>query len=78
MAHKIGAWYPPYSAFSVVLVLVCMVGLWKMRKWAVYVYTGFCVINQLVLLAMGVWNILTLLIPGIYIAICLANLSKMR
>jgi len=55
-----------------------MIGLWKMRKWAVYIYTGFCVINQVVLLAMGAWNILALLIPGIVIAIAFANLSKMR
>jgi len=78
IAHKIGVWYPPYLAFSAVLGLVCMIGLWKMRKWAVYIYTGFCVVNQVVLLAMGTWNILALLIPGIVIAIAFANLSKMR
>ena len=78
VARNIGAWYPPYLALSVVVGLICMIGLWKMRKWAVFVYTGFCAINQVVLFAMGVWNIFALLIPGIVIAIAFSHLSKMR
>lgn len=78
IAHKIGAWYPPYLAFSAVVGFVCMVGLWKMRRWAVFTYTGFVALNQLVMLMMGVWNLFALLIPGIVIAIAFTHLSKMR
>jgi hypothetical protein len=77
IAPQIGAWYPPYLAFSAVVGLVCMVGLWMMKKWAAYTYTGFVALNQIVLLAMGVWNILALLIPAIVIFFALKNVSKM-
>jgi hypothetical protein len=55
-----------------------MVGLWNMKRWAVFSYTGFVALNQLVLLVMGVWNVLALVIPGIVIAIAFMHLSKMR
>jgi len=78
IARIIGAWYPPYLAFSTVVGFVCMVGLWKMRRWAVFTYTGFVALHQIVMLMMGVWNVFALLIPGIVIAIAFTHLSKMR
>ena len=78
IARNIGAWYPPYLAISAVLGFVCMVGLWKMRRWAVFTYAGFVALNQVVMLAMGIWNVFALLIPGIVIAIGFTHLSKMR
>jgi hypothetical protein len=78
IARHIGAWYPPYLGFSAVVGFVCMIGLWKMRRWAVFAYTGFCALNQIVMIAMGVWSIFALLIPGIVIAIAFSNLSKMK
>ena len=78
IARNIGAWYPPLLAFSAVVGFVCMIGIWKMRKWAVYAYTAFCVVNQVVLLATGLWSISALVIPGIFIAIMFSQVSKMR
>ena len=75
--QSIGSWYPPYLGASAVVGLICMVGLWKMKKWAVFLYTLLVVINQVVLFTMGVWNPFALLIPVIIIAIGFANLSKM-
>ena len=77
IAGQIGSWYPPYLGLSAVLGLVCMIGLWKMKKWAAYTYTGFVALNQVVLLAMGVWNIMALIIPGIVIGIALTHVNKM-
>lgn len=77
IAGQIGSWYPPYLGLSAVLGLICMIGLWKMKKWAAYTYTGFVVMNQVVLLAMGVWNVMALIIPGIVIGIALAHVNKM-
>ena len=77
IAQQVGSWYPPYLGFSSVLGLVCMVGLWMMKKWAAYTYTGFCALNQVVLLAMGVWNVLALVIPAVVIFFALKNASKM-
>ena len=77
VAQQIGSWYPPYLGFSSVIGLVCMVGLWMMKKWAAYTYTGFVALNQIVLLAMGAWNVLALLIPAVVIFFALKHVSKM-
>jgi hypothetical protein len=77
VASGIGAWYPPYLALASIVGLVCMIGLWMMKKWAVFVYTGLLVVNQVVMLAMGVWNPLALVIPLIVVVIAFMNLSKM-
>ena len=73
----IWSWYPLYLGLSCVIGFVCMVGLWQMKKWAAYTYTGFVVLNQIVLLAMGVWNVGALLFPAIVVGIALANVKKM-
>src|SRR5262249_11980911 len=78
IARQIGAWYPPYLAFSAVIGGICMFGFWKMRRWAVFTYPALCVINQIVLLLTGHWNVLAILLPGIVIAIAFAYLSRMR
>jgi len=77
MARSIGAWYPPCLAISAVIGLVCMIGLWMMKKWSIILYTAFVVVNQLVMLAMGAWNVLALLIPAIVIVVGLSQFSKM-
>lgn len=78
IARSIGAWYPPYLALSAVVGFVCMIGLWKMLKWSVFVYTAFVILNQVVMMAMGIWNIFALLIPAIVIAIGFTYLSRMK
>ena len=77
-ARRIGAWYPPALAFSAVVGLICMVGLWQMRRWAVFTYAAFCVLNQIVLISMGVWSPFALILPGIVVAISFSYLSKMK
>lgn len=77
IAQQVGHWYPPYLGFACVVGLVCMIGLWMMKKWAAYTYTGFAAFNQIVLLVMGVWNIMALIIPAIIIFFILKHISKM-
>lgn len=76
-AQSVGAWYPPYLALCSVVGLACMVGLWMMKKWAAFLYTGMTAVNQVVLLAMGVWNPLALVLPLIVVVVAFMNLSKM-
>lgn len=76
-ARSIGAWYPPYLAVCSIAGLACMVGLWLMKKWSVFAYAGLLAINQVVLMAMGVWNIFALVIPLIVVVVAFMNLSKM-
>ena len=77
-AHKIGAWYPPLLALITVLGFICVAGFWNMRRWAVFTYTALCVFNQIFMLSMGRWNILTLVIPAFVIAIGFKYLDRMR
>ncbi|NQW41838.1 MAG: hypothetical protein HQ463_00195 [Bacteroidetes bacterium] len=77
IARQIGSWYSPYLGLSVIICFVCMVGLWQMKKWAAYTYTGFVGLNQIVLLTMGVWNIMSLISPIIVVGIALMHLKKM-
>ena len=77
IAGQIGSWYPPYLGLSAITGLVCMIGLWQMKKWAAYTYTGFVVLNQIVLLTMGVWNVMAFLIPAIVVGIALTHIKKM-
>jgi hypothetical protein len=78
VARSIGAWYPPYLGLSAVIGAACTVGFWLMRRWALYLYTAMGVINQIVLLMMGVWSIMALILPAIVIGIGFAYFSRMR
>jgi len=53
LGHEFGAWYPPYAFLSGIIGLVCCYGYWQMRRWAVFLYTAFFVINLGILLATG-------------------------
>ncbi len=77
LADQIGSWCPPYLGLSAIIGIMCLVGLWQMKKWAVYTYTWFVGLNQIVLLVMGVWNVAALIIPVMVVGIALAHLKKM-
>lgn len=80
MSTRLGlpGWYPPYLLVSALIGVGCMVGLWQMRKWAAFTYTGFTALNQVVLLVAGLWSVMALIIPGIVVGVCLANVKNMR
>src|SRR5215470_18321325 len=75
-ASSIGSWYPPFLAISTVAGFASMVGMWLMRKWGVYLYAALTVIGQVVVIAMGLWTVISLVIPAIVAGIGFANLSK--
>jgi hypothetical protein len=60
-----------------IVSLVCGIGFWLMKKWAIYVYAGFGIINQIVLLLMGRWTMMALLIPAIVVYVGHKHFSKM-
>ena len=78
IARGIGAWYSPYLLLSAAIGLACMFGFWNMRKLAVFVYAGLTIVNQIVLLSSGNWNILALIVPAVIVGITASQLSKMR
>jgi hypothetical protein len=76
-AQGISSWDMVYTELSAVIQIVCMVGLWMMKKWAVYIYIGIAVLNQIVSLTTGTWNLSSLIPPAIILFFSLKNISKM-
>jgi hypothetical protein len=66
-----------FFALGGIIFLVCGIGFWLMKKWAVYVYAMFALIDQIVLLLMGRWTLMALLIPAIVVYVGYKHLSKM-
>ncbi len=78
VARAIGPWYPPLLGVSALIGLGCTIGLWTMRKWAVYAYIAFFLVNQVVLATTGLWGLRALLLPGIVIVVMLIYLPRMK
>ncbi len=76
-ANQVGSWYPLYLIIGSLVGVVCMAGMWVMKRWGAYSYAGFAVFNQVVMIAAGAWNPLGLLIPATIVYFSWKNLSKM-
>lgn len=77
MAKQAGAMYPLYFSVSVLISLVCIVGLWLLKRWAALVYSALLIVNQLVLVAMGYWELTAAIIPVAIILLLFKHLDKM-
>ena len=76
-AQQFGSWYLPFLAFRAIVDLVCTVGLWLMKKWAVYALTGVAAVALAVQLAMGKSDIWSFLITAVVIFFALKHVAKM-
>lgn len=72
-----GLGYTSYLAFSSLFLLGCSIGFWLMKKWAVYGYTAFTILNQVALLMMGQWTVFALILPAIILFVGYRYLSQM-
>lgn len=75
--QHIGAWFLPYLALSTVVSLVCIGGLWMMKKWAAYAYLGFLVLNQTVPFITGIWSVMSMVATAIIIFVVWTNVARM-
>ncbi len=78
VASRVGDWYPPFLGASSIVGFVCMYGLWQMKKWAAYLYTGLFIFNQIIMYTMGLWSAFSLILPLIVVAIVLSNINEME
>ncbi|HET7001309.1 MAG TPA: hypothetical protein VFI33_08375 [Puia sp.] len=76
-ASKIARWYPPFLALATINQIICTIGFWKMKKWALYLYFSFVVLMNMIMVSMGVWYATSLIMPIIVISILLNFISKM-
>ena len=67
-----------FYGFSGLLLFVSGIGFWLMKKWAIYTLIGLALISQVYLLAVGRWNVFSLLIPAVLIFVGYKQLSKMN
>lgn len=74
--------YQPIMALNALAVIASMIGLFKMRRWGLYTYTGLCVMGLILKLAMGGrWNslfIFALTVQSIIIAVPFAYVRRMK
>jgi len=75
IARQIGFWFPPYSGSIAAISLICMIGLWFTKKWAIYAYLSLVLLNQIVLIIMDRWNILILIIQAIIVVVIFLHLE---
>jgi len=66
-----------FYGFSGIMFIVCGVGFWLMKKWAVYLYAIFALINQILLVLTERWTLMTLILSAIIVYVGYKNLSKM-
>jgi hypothetical protein len=72
-----GKIYALYRSMGFTFLVVCFGGLWMMRRWAVWAFAGYFVVNQIVCLGFGIWDKNTLE-PLLPLAITLAYYRKMK
>jgi hypothetical protein len=77
MAKQAGAVYPLYFSISVIVSLVCIGGLWLLKRWAALVFMAVLICNQVVLLVMGYWELTAAIIPAVIILLLFKHLDKM-
>jgi hypothetical protein len=51
-----GRLYAVYLSLSSVVMIVCLSGLWLMKRWAFWAFLTYVVIDQIVYWQMGYWD----------------------
>ncbi len=69
--------FPAYFAVTVVISLICLTGLWLMKKWAAITYAIVLICNQIALITMGFWEFSAAIIPLAIIALLFKQRNNM-
>ena len=77
MAKQAGAIYPVYFSMSVLISLICIAGLWLLKRWAALFYSALLILNQVVLAAMGYWELSSAIIPVAIMLLLFKHLDAM-
>ncbi|MEM7705660.1 MAG: hypothetical protein AAF358_08920 [Pseudomonadota bacterium] len=76
-SRSVGSWFPPYLVISSLIGAACFVGLWFMKKWAVYTYIGYIAFSNIALFLLEFWVPFAEIIPCIVIIVALSHIPKM-
>lgn len=78
MVKQLGVAYAVYFGAAALISLVCIGGLWFLRRWAAWVYAVVLLVNQLVLVTMGLWEPTALVVPLVIIGVILRHFKQLR
>ncbi len=78
LARRIGAWYPPSVAASTVVMFLAYGGMWRMRRWAVILYTAAAIAGNTLMAVMGHFSIAGAAISLAVVIIGFTQFHKMR
>lgn len=78
MLEQYPSWYRYLMMANIFTSLACVVGLWLMKRWSVFLYVASAIVNQIAAVSMGEWIVSSLLMPAIVIAIMVKFYSDMR
>jgi uncharacterized membrane protein (DUF2068 family) len=67
----------PLFVVGCIVFLVCGVGFWRMKKWALYIFAVYALLDQVALLLLGRWSIFSLLLFAVLIYIGYRYRSEM-
>ena len=67
----VGTWFQFYFFLHGAIVLVASIGLWRMKKWGVYLYILTIIEAQVVMILIGIWGILSLVLFSSLLAVLL-------
>lgn len=70
-------WYMPFLGTTSLVGAICMVGLWKMRSWAVPLYAAMVIASQVGLAVSGLWAPTMIIAPMIALVVMFASYEKM-
>ena len=78
LAYMVGQWYLNFLLISLFIIWISLLGIWKMRKWAVVVYTIVILVTQVILFNYNImWGYRSLIIPAIVIVTIWLYFKKM-
>lgn len=71
MVKQLGAFYPWYFGAAGLLSIGCVMGLWFLQRWAAWAYGVVLLVNQAVLLSIGLWEPTSMVVPVVIIGVML-------
>lgn len=73
---------PAWSTFYVIgmaaATLTGIAGMWQMRKWGLWLFSGMFIFNQAFALTQGQWHVNSLLLPALVIGVGMAHIKQFR
>ena len=73
---SVGTWLQFYFFLHGIFVLAASMGLWRMKKWGVYLFILTIIEVQVVMILIGVWGIVSLVFFSSLLAVLLYYLPE--